>query len=326
MPQDIDFDLPAPRSASPDLKRARHHNALWVRRMGLVPEGRSMELYLSWDMPGLAAAGFPHARGEMLELCADAMAFFFVFDDQFDSPLGRNPSRVGVVCEELIGIVHASAPGAGAEACAVAFADVWARCQERAHPGWVARVASEWEYYFAAHPHEAVNRLRGTPSGMESYLHVRRGVAATGLPLSLGERAAGIHVPATAFHSPQLRIMRQAVIDVTIMCNDIYSLEKEQARGDMDNLVLILEHTQSCTRAQALAAACAEIDQRCAAFQDLTTQVPDLCAQLGLDKQKRAAVETYVEVMEAWMSGYHAWQTQTQRYTGAPRTPPATGF
>ncbi|MEU6556345.1 terpene cyclase [Streptomyces sp. NPDC046915] len=325
MPQNIDFGLPFPLALNPDLDAARRHNLAWVQHLGLVGPGRSLEWYTSWDMPRLAALGFPHARGAALELCADAMAFFFVFDDQFDGPLGQDPARAAAVCRQLIDIVHGATPRPDAGACSTAFADVWARSTDGAHPAWVARCAHEWEYYFAAHPHEAANRLRGTPGDMESYLQVRRGIAGTDLPLSLGERAAGITVPAAAFHSPQLRIMRQAAIDVTLMCNDVYSLEKEEARGDMDNVVLVIEHARHCTRDEAVTAARRDVEQRCARFLELAQQVPALCEQLGITGRERAAVDTYVQIMAAWMSGYHGWQTQTLRYTSALDVLPSKG-
>ncbi|MFE2273320.1 terpene cyclase [Streptomyces lavendulae] len=325
MPQDIEFHLPFAISVSPDLEGARQRNLDWVRRMGLVGEGRSLEWFASWDMPLLAAYGFPDATGPALDLCADAMAFFFVFDDQFDGPLGQDPARAAAVSRQLIDIVHGTAPAPGADACSVAFADLWARCTDGAHPGWVARTAYEWEYYFATQAHEAIGRLRGTPADMETYLQVRRGIAGTDLPLSLGERAAGITIPAAAFHSPQLRIMRQAAIDVTFMCNDVYSLEKEEARGDMDNLVLILEYTQGCSRQEAIEAARQEVAQRVERFREQARQVPAMCHQLGLTGPEQTAVATYVEVMEFWMSGYHAWQTQTRRYTSALQVIPTTG-
>ncbi|MER7049624.1 terpene synthase family protein [Streptomyces jumonjinensis] len=323
MPQDIEFHLPFPSSVSPDLEGARQRNRGWVRRMGLVGEGRSLEWYASWDMPLLAARGFPYATGPALDLCADAMAFFFVFDDQFDGPLGRDPARAAAACQPLIDIVHgAAAPGA--DACSVAFADLWARCIDGAHPGWVARTAHEWEYYFATQAHEAIGRLRKAPADMDTYLQVRRGIAGTGLPLSLGERAAEVTIPAGALHSPQLRIMRQVAIDVTFMCNDVYSLEKEEARGDMDNLVLVIEHARPCTRDEAITGACREVDQRVERFQEQARQVPAMCQQLGLTGPQRTAVTGYVEIMEVWMSGYHAWQTQTRRYTSALQIIPHT--
>ncbi|MFI7359015.1 terpene cyclase [Streptomyces avidinii] len=325
MPQDIDFDLPPASRVSPDLEGARRRNLEWVRRTGLVRGDRSLDWYASWDMPRLAALGYPHARGAALDLCADAMGFFFVFDDQFDGPLGRDPAQTARVCQQLIDIVHGAPAGPGADACSRAFADVWARSTRGAHPAWTARTAHEWEYYFASHPHEAIGRLRGAPADMETYLQVRRGIAATDLPLSLGERAADITVPAAAFHAPQLRIMRQAAIDVTFMCNDVYSLEKEEARGDMDNLVLVLQHTRSLSRDEAVTAARNEVDRRIGRFRELAGQLPALCARLELSDGDRAAVSSYIGVMTAWMSGYHAWQTETLRYRTAPHIVPVSG-
>nr|BFD89203.1 hypothetical protein KitaXyl93_05630 [Kitasatospora sp. Xyl93] len=325
MPQNIAFDLPFSLRVSPDMEAARSRNLAWVRDHGLVGGERSMDWYASWDMPRLAAYGFPDATGSGLSLCTDAMAFFFVFDDQFDGPLGLAPDRAARVCQGLIDIVHGAAPRHGDGPCASAFADLWRRSTDGAPAGWAARVAYEWEYYFAAHAHEAVNRRRGTPLDMEQYLQVRRGVAATALPVSLGERAAGITVPPAAFHSPQLRIMREIAIDITLMCNDVYSLEKEEARGDMDNLVLVIEHAQHRTRDEALVAAQEEVHRRCTRFQQLAREVPAMCADLALPASQRAGVDAYVDVMTAWISGYHVWETETLRYTTALDALPRSG-
>ncbi|MFC0842386.1 terpene cyclase [Streptomyces noboritoensis] len=325
MPQDIEFDLPFALRISPALEAARRRNLDWVQQRHLVLGDPSLDWYRSWDMPRLAAYGFPYAQGPELDLCTDAMAFFFVFDDQFDGPLGLAPHDVARLCQGLIDIVHGAQPDTRADPCSIAFADLWRRCAEAAPRGWVARVAHEWEYYFAAHAHEAINRRRGVPSDMEQYLQVRRGVAATALPLSLGEHAAGITLPAAAFHSPQLRIMRDIAVDITLMCNDVYSLEKEEARGDMDNLVLVIQHAQGCSRDEAVAAARDEVHQRVARFQHLADEVSGMCRQLALSHAQRAAVDIYVDIMAAWIVGYHTWQTQTLRYRAALEILPGSG-
>ncbi|MFD9523384.1 terpene cyclase [Streptomyces sp. NPDC059979] len=325
MPQDIEFDLPFPLAVSPDLEGARVRNLAWVQARGLITGGESLDWYRSWDMPRLAAYGFPYARGRELDLCADVMAFFFVFDDQLDGPLGRAPDRVAAVCQGLIDLVRGAPLPAGGDPCAAAFAEVWARSTAGAPAGWVARVAHEWEYYFASQAHEAIGRLRGRPADMEQYLQVRRGIAGTALTASMGERAAGIEVPASVFHSPQLRIMREIAVDVPLMCNDVYSLEKEEARGDVDNLVLVLEHERRCSRQEAIAAAREEVHRRCARFRYLAAEVPAVCGRLGLTSRERAAADMYVEVMCAWMSGYSAWQSETLRYTSAPKVLPSSG-
>ncbi|MFE9139429.1 terpene cyclase [Streptomyces sp. NPDC007355] len=325
VPQDVYFELPFPLAVSPDLEGARLRNLGWVQRQGLITSRESLHWYASWDIPRLAAYGFPYAEGLRLDLCTDVMAFFFVFDDQLDGPLGRAPDRVAALCQSLIDLVHGAPLPAGSGQCAAAFAEVWARSCAGASAPWVARVAHEWEYYFASQAHEAVGRLRGRPAGMEEYLQVRRGIAGTALTVSMGERAAGIDVPAAAFHSPQLRIMREIAVDVPLMCNDVYSLEKEEARGDVDNLVLVLENDRRISREEAVAAARDEVHRRCARFQELAGRVPAVCDQLGLTSRERAAADVYVEVMAAWMSGYSAWQSQTLRYTSASEVVPSSG-
>jgi pentalenene synthase/avermitilol synthase len=109
------------------------------------------------------------------------------------------------------------------------------------------------------------------------------------------------------------------------MCNDVYSLEKEEARGDMDNLVLVIEHTRHCTRDQAIATAQHEVHQRCTRFERLAKKVPAMCSQLALPAPQRAAVDTYIGIMTAWIRGYHAWETETLRYTTALEALPSSG-
>lgn len=322
------FELPFPLRRNRELDHARRHTAAWVRDRGLTPSKESASWFAMWDIPRLASYGFPDASPEGLVLASDAMAFFFLFDDQFDGPLGRRPDRVARVCQEFIDVVHGAQPGRSALFAAPAldaFADLWDRCRNGAPASWQARAAGEWEYYFAAHAHEAINRLRGEPTGFDEYLEVRRGIAATDLPLSLGERAAGLDLPPAAMHAPALRILRRTAIEITFMCNDVYSLEKEESRGDMDNLVLVIEHEEALCRDAALARARREVAERCARFIALAARVPEVCAGLGLTVRQTAVVHGYVDVMTGWIRGYHEWETETLRYARAGEILPAHG-
>jgi avermitilol synthase len=319
MPQNVDFHLPFPLEINPNIEGVRTRNVEWVQRHRLVTDGAALAWYTSWDMAKLAAYGYPYAEDDELDLCADTMAFFFLFDDQFDGDLGRDPGRVAAACQELIDIVHGTATASGVirTPCGAAFADIWARSCDGASPAWIARTAHEWEYYFASYAHEAINRCAGVPQDRERFMHVRRGISGTALPVSIGERVARIDVSPSAFHSPQLRIMREIVTDVTFACNDVFSVEKEAARGDVDNLVLVIEHERRCSRAEAVAEVCDLVHERSERFQQLTREVPELCATLGLTPRQRADVLRYAEVMAGWIRGYHEWEAETLRYTTA---------
>ncbi|MDI1463437.1 terpene synthase family protein [Catellatospora sp. KI3] len=325
MPQDVTFDLPFPLRSSRHLDTASARNLDWVRERQLVDGPEAMAWYASWDMAGLAAYGYPHARdADELTLCADAMAFFFLFDDQFDGPLGRRPDEVARTCQLFIDAVHDPRPSGPGSHCLRAFRELWDRSLDGAAAGWKARAAHEWEYYFATYAHEAINRCRGLPTDLERFLEVRRGMSGTGVPVSLGERAARIDVPPAAFHSPQLRIMRTITVDVTLMCNDVYSLEKEAARGDMDNFVLVVEHENALSRAEAVERTRRVVAERCARFQQLAEEVPEMCTVLGLTVAEQDTVRVYAEIMAAWIRGYHEWETRTLRYLTADEVVPAT--
>ncbi|GAA2367772.1 hypothetical protein Cme02nite_28380 [Catellatospora methionotrophica] len=325
MPQNVTFDLPFPLRTSPHLEHARAANLSWVREHRLVDGPDATDWYGSWDMAGLAALGYPHARDAgALTLCADVMAFFFLFDDQFDGPLGRRPDEVARTCQTFIDAVHEPRSTRGGNRCLRAFRELWERSLDGTGAGWRARAAHEWEYYFATYAHEAINRCRGLPADMESFLEVRRGMSGTGVPVSLGERAAGIDVPPAAFHSPQLRIMRTITVDVTLMCNDVYSLEKEAARGDMDNFVLVVAHENALSRADAVERTRRAVGERTARFRQLADEVPQMGTALGLTAAEQDTVRIYVEVMAAWMGGYHEWETRTLRYLTADDVVPAS--
>ncbi|MBC3842920.1 hypothetical protein GXW82_30350 [Streptacidiphilus sp. 4-A2] len=199
------------------------------------------------------------------------------------------------------------------------FADLWRRSSEGMSPRWRARAASNWEWYFSAHPSEALGRLRASESSSmlvpdrAAYLMLRRGADGTETVLDMIERFAS-EVPPAAFHSPQLRLMRQLAADAPAFSNDVYSYDKEAPRGDVYNLVVILQHQRQCGREEAAAAVLAETQWMVDQYQQLAVEIPQLCDRLGLDRSQRRSVERYAEGLAAWMSGYFIWESDTERY------------
>ncbi|WP_280359159.1 terpene synthase family protein [Nocardia otitidiscaviarum] len=325
MPQDTRFNIPFPHYISPDLESSRIHNSEWVKEYSLVTTSEARDWYDSWDMPKLAAYIYPFARREDLDLGCDIMAFFFLFDDQFDGPLGQRPDQVATVCTRLIECIHDSsgARSKAANPCERAFADIWHRSRLGSDLGWCARASHWWEYYFASYVHESLNRSAGAPISMEQYLQVRRGMAATDLSISIGERVSRVDVPPVAFHSPQLRIMRRIAADVPFMCNDVYSVEKEAARGDLDNMVLVIEHERNVSRATAVEEIVQKVDIECQRFRTLAQELAAMFVRLNLPEGERAGIRNYIDVMAAWMRGFQEWQIQTLRYRTAMEVVPS---
>lgn len=316
MPQDISFRFPVAPQLSPDLDSARARNLEWVRAQGLATTDQAISRYTSWDMAKLAAYMYPYAVGADLELAADLMGFWFPFDDQFEGPLGHNPAAASTICAEMIAIVHHphEAMPNSAPPAAKAFSDVWQRSLDGMSRAWQARAAHHWEYYFACYPNEAIARDTGTMPDRRTYLHLRRGSSGGETVVDMCERLGHFEVPAIAFHSPQLLAMRRISTDIPAFCNDVHSVEKEISRGDVDNLVLIVQHERQCPLPEAIAAVQDLVNQRLATFSQLQDQLALLGDQLGLIERERAAVERYAQTMALWVAGYHQWAVETARY------------
>jgi pentalenene synthase len=319
----MDLTIPFRRSASAHRAVAEARNLDWLQAHDMLRGREATELYARWGVPDLAARSFPHADSENLVLATDLFGFYFLFDDQFDSEVGLHPVEVARICDPLIGIVHGHLDGAGASPVAASFADLWHRSSEGMSSRWRARAAYHWEWYFATHPSEALGRARAAEAEAEGrdpelpdrayYLMLRRGTGATETVIDMIERFA-TEVPAVAFHSPQLRLMRQLAADIPAFSNDVHSYRKEAPRGDAYNLVVILQHQRQCGLAEASAAVLAETQWMIDEYTRLAGEIPDLCTRLGLDGPQTRAVEHYADGLAAWVGGYLDWEARTLRY------------
>lgn len=283
-----------------------------------------MALYESWDVTRVAACMYPYATGENLDLVADHMGFWYPFDDQFDSPLGLDPARSSRVCEELIAVLHNDRGGlpAGSSLAARAFADLWSRSTAGMSKAWRARAAHNWEYYFASYPQEVIARRDGVVPDWESFLRLRIGVSAMSTVADLCERVGGFEVPAVAFHSLPLIEMRKLTEELPCLANDVYTLDREEPRGDVVNLILVIEKQERCSRNAAITTAYELFNQRLHRFSELKEQVPELGNRLGLDPEQQADLDRYADALEYLITGYHSWGIDTARHFPEQVAPP----
>jgi hypothetical protein len=313
----MELTIPFRRSTSSHKSDAAIRNLDWLQAHDMLRGTEATELYTRWSVPDLAARSFPDATREDLVLATDLFGFYFLFDDQFDSELGLDPVRVARICDPLIAIVNGDLDGAKSSPVATSFADLWQRSTEGMSSRWRARAAYHWEWYFATHPSEALGRTRAA-QGEEypdraAYLMLRRGTGGTETVIDMIERFAS-EVPAVAFHSPQLRLMRQLAADIPSFSNDVRSYRKEAVRGDAYNLMTILQHQRQCGMEEASAAVLAETQWMIDEYARLSVEIPELCTRLGLSNHQRRAVERYSAGLASWVGGYLDWEDHTLRY------------
>ncbi|HJD85125.1 hypothetical protein [Kitasatospora aureofaciens] len=312
MSDDTSLEIPFPYRRSPHGPYATALHRDWLIRHPLLPDADHPG-YAHWEVVDLAALGYPDAGPDELALAADLMGFYFLFDDQFDGPLGRRPAEVAPICERLIAVLHGARPDQHSPV-ETAFADLWARSVRGMPARWQARAAYNWEYYFASHPAEAAGRISARPPDRDGYLELRRGTAAMETIFDMVERIGQFEVPASVLHHPVLRQIRQLAADIPSLSNDVRSFPLEAPRGDVNNLVMIVQRERHCSAEEACSAVMAEAQlmvERCA---ELHERLPDVFLELGLSRIERTIAQRYADGLITWLAGYLSWEARTGRY------------
>lgn len=314
------FDLPFPVEISPDLEDVRQLHEDWMVDQGLLvaapDDARSVDRYRRFDLPRLAALVWPYAMGADLKLGCDVVGWTLIFDDWFEGPETSDSAVVTALVEGLLTVVHDRPDSVTSSSLPLvrSFADIWKRSIEGMPEWWRSRAAHHWEIYVCANAHEAVERDRKSSPQLDQFLIMRRGTVCLENYIDLTERLGGRVLSARAFHIPQLRLMREIATLVPALTNDVVTLPKEEALGEVNNLVLVLEHSHGCGREEALALAREMIGKHVNRFVGLAHDVPALCREFGLPDAERDAVIQYVDAQRLWMGGFEEWSQHTERY------------
>ncbi|WP_052498859.1 terpene synthase family protein [Streptomyces vietnamensis] len=309
------LDLPFPPRSNPNQASVAPLHRDWLLRHEGLAATIALPAYDKWDVPRLAAFTSPDSPTEELALAADLLSFYFLFDDRFDSDLGRSPAQVADICTRLTDLLHGGGPAPGDRTpVEQAFADLWERSARGMSARWRARSTYHWEWYFACHPAEAAGRLSGRLPDREGYLALRRGTAAMETLFDMVERLNRFELPQEVLHHPAFRRMRQLAADIPSFTNDVHSYAQELARGDVANLVMIVREERGGSPEEAAVQVMREAQTMVDRFVELSSEVPEICDLLGLAPAAREAASRYVDGLAAWIAGYHRWEIDTGRY------------
>jgi pentalenene synthase len=320
MPQDVEFSIPIPTRVNSDRVGARHRSLAWARRHHLIRSDEAAQRYLFSGVSDLAAFAYPAVSGEELDLAFDVNTWFFLFDDQFDVPAGGHPDRAVAACQELIALLRrppgtcTDVGGKAAAPIVAAFGDLWFRMTTGMSEVWRQRAGHDWVDYLTGNLTEATDKRVQTATGSEAYLQLRRKTIGWRPSIAVNESAGHFEVPPAAWHSSLLERMRILAMDHIIYVNEVYSLEKEEAYGDI-NLVHLLIRERCCSRREAIEHITETASICIKEFSRLECQLPHLCDQLELSASDRLSVQYYNDAIRGWIRGNYDWHTVAGRYT-----------
>ena len=311
-----------------DIDTSRQRVEKWVKDRGLTSSEESFSWYCAWDTARFVGNSYPHATPEYgMDLVGKLMAVAILLDDQVDS--SSSAAECASHIAPFLQIVHAGGEVAISPAdrpLHYAFAEVIRESRTHASGAWWQRAAQNWEISLIAVTHEVVNRnLRGAPAPHDVYLDIRRGSGFMGPFLDILESAAAFESPALAYYSPHIMLMRRITVDLGNFINDIFSLDKEIAYGQYDNLVLVLREEGDVTLGEATQTALNIVHARAHRFLELRAELPDVCTHLGLTESERERTLRYADALEMWVAGYEPWHRTSLRYRQSLVRRPVTG-
>lgn len=321
MPQ-LDFDVAGPAKEIPDHAQVERESLAWMRGHGLLRTEDDARWYLGWNMARNAACSYPDATREGLRIATDFLGVFSVWDEIFEGPLGRRPERA----RDLIGqmtrvLMDREVPARRACSLVSAWMDLWPRIRAGRSEAWLARARPLWKSFFDAYGVEAVARQEHAFPDLQTYLHGRRSTTGIAIMTQLAEVVYGFELPAEAAGSALFQNCVDTALDAATLCNDVQSLEKEEARGDLFNGVLVVQNERSCSREDAIEVVSRMARQSAERFMaSRQRQVDDIADALGLDDRQRADVDRYLCCLGDLVGALHAWGSESGRYTaGADR-------
>jgi hypothetical protein len=222
---------------------------------------------------------------------------------------------VARLVDTIVRVMHETQPppGRAPDPLVDGFRDLWRRVADGRSRLWRHRFRDHWADYLPAYHREAVIRARGSLPGFFTFLRCRRDSIGVQPCLDLVERIGRYTLP-DEFHSGfPLAAMRRLTADVVLFVNDIVSLDKEVAAGDVNNSVLVLREERGCTLPQALHAVTAMANARVRRFEQLSA----VLAAAPVPPVMRAHVEHYADGMRHIMRGNLDWSLETARYDEA---------
>lgn len=315
-------------AVSPWAHEAESHARSWVRAFDLVRSDRAKERFDKTAAGELAARVYASAVSSLkLATAADWIGWLFFLDDQLDEGhVGKDPAAAHAFLQPLAESLSekpANRPPDGSPLRA-ALSDIRRRMLPTMPVAWQRRFTRHVADYLNGCEWEAANRAHGRVPSLDEFPSRRRMAGAIWPSLDLLEFVTDEPLPDRVYGDPLFAEMCEAAADVVCWTDDVLTLDKERAHGDVHNLVIVLEHATGCTTTAAMMRASHHIDSRLADFMRCERRHPGMLDRLGVDGPGQQATQQYVTGLRNWMRGHLDWGLHTIRYHSVEHT--ATGL
>ncbi len=288
----------------------------WARAMGLAREEKHVQALHKAKVGWLVARAFPIAdKLDALQIAADWITLFCLIDNHIESI--RGPMLSHVYLKSLLDVFRDGAAPKIIDPYAQAFRDLRERMIAVDVPFWIVRFGEQLQRLFGTFVDEAKYRQLEAVPEFVKYRKMRAVSSGLYFGFRLGELTDNINLPPHVRDDPTVRDLESKASLIVGLANDIYTVEKEMAKGEVNNMIMVLMHEEGLSIEEAMTRTVELHDAETREFIALAMRLPTFSSEIDADLQR------YVEVLSSMISGHRSWALETARY--AAPSPDANG-
>jgi hypothetical protein len=169
-------------------------------------------------------------------------------------------------------------------------------------------------HWFDSYVTRCEHRREGRLLDVAAYLALRDLTGAVRLEMDATERVGDYEVPPPVLESGSVQAMRLIAMRAINITQDVQSLAKEEATGDLHNMVIVLERQQACTRHEALEQIHMMIRGYTDSFLEHEAEIPQLLDALRISVEDRAPAYRYMADLRSLIRGGADFCSKSGRY------------
>jgi 5-epi-alpha-selinene synthase len=311
------IDLPFASTINPFSAELEVHIATFLSEIGIGAAGRRNN-WCSGRYDQLVARMYPTAPLPLLMATSEAVLWLFLYDDFLD-PGGPGDDRV--TASQIMDNLRAVLEGA----CAPRPEEPVFRCLARVRtnllpmvsPTWWKRYSEDVLTHALSIRDELNERMLGESPELSSYLARRRISSGWIILTDFVELNEAFELPEVVQRCAEHTELIASSAEVASTINDILSLRKEINRGELHNIVLILQKSAQCSLEEAISLACARVKLRLEGYHSVRASFLARFDGPEFSPAEREGIEHYVTGLENLMRGSLDWSTKTSRYAAS---------
>ncbi|MFF6824794.1 hypothetical protein [Streptomyces longwoodensis] len=297
------LDLPFAPQVNPNATSLAEPLLRWAREHAALPD-RAVAAWRAARFDLLVGRMYPQADICLLPVIGRGVLWLFLYDDHLDPGRpGASPAYARRCAQLAARIVTDPTAQIPSDPLLRALRDVSRQLRQVGGDSWWRRYAEDLTDFLESMQHEVSTRTAHHMPDLRSYVTARRRTSGWMLLTDLVELCSG-QLPDPTYRTGLHTRLREASADVACAVNDLLSLEKEVAAGEVHNQVLIRERQHSCDRRSA----------RDATLRWMRTRLEDYVRD-----RDRFPDASYLNGLESLMRGSLDWSMETGRYS--PRSP-----